>query len=116
MADTRRFGWVDVLLLLLVLATAGGCRASYLWHFADNGGNGGPFLVQDAPRRLNDLEEPATHRPPEMRGHRPPSELDALVHNLKEYQWFGCLTPFASAEEPTAHVAPGYPWALGLLA
>jgi hypothetical protein len=48
----------------------------------------------------------------EMHGHSPPTELDALVHNLKENHRFGSLAPLAHFEEQTAHLAPGYPWLL----
>jgi 4-amino-4-deoxy-L-arabinose transferase-like glycosyltransferase len=111
MTDMRRFGWTDFVLLLLVLLAAAGARAGYLWHFADSGGNAGPFRVQDRPRTLHELPDTA-----EMRGEKPPTELDALVHNLKEDQWYGCLAPFAIAEEATADSSPGYPWLLSLLA
>jgi hypothetical protein len=110
MADPRRFNAGDVILLLLVLALAAGARVWYLTNLADGGRNGGPLQVQDSQPLLTGL-------PPDtvMHGHSPPSELDALVHNLTEHRWFGCLAPLAAAEETTAHVAPGYPWLVSWL-
>jgi hypothetical protein len=94
MAEPRRFGLGDLLLLGLVLLAAAGARAGYLWACADSGRNAGPLLVEDAP---------------------PPGRA-ALVQNLKERGWFGYAAPFAPGEEQTADVAPGYPWLLALLA
>jgi hypothetical protein len=111
MTDIRRFGLVDLLLLVLVLAAAGATRAGYLVGCADSGRNGGPLRVAEAAPPLEGLP-PGTER----RGHAPPTELDDLVHNLKEDGRFASLAPFAQAEEQTAHVAPGFPWALAQLA
>lgn len=109
MAEPRRFGIADVLLLLLIVAVAGGARAWYLWVCADAGSLDAPLRVQD-PRPGLALPAGA-----ELRGKINPTELDALVHNLKEHSWYGSLAPFAGAEEQTAHTAPGYPWLLSLL-
>jgi hypothetical protein len=111
MTELRRFGWTDFLFLVLVLLAAAGARVGYLLVYADRAGNAGPYLVQGPPTPLTDLP-PKT----ELRGQARPTELDSLVHNLKEHQWFGSLAPFAAGEEQTAHVAPGYPWLLSLLA
>jgi hypothetical protein len=110
MSETRRFGLAELLLLLIVLAVAAGARACYLCACADNANSDGPLQVQDA--------RPPLALPPqtELRGRPSPTELDALVHNLKEYNWFGSLAPFAAVEERTAHTSPGYPWLLALLA
>ena len=35
-------------------------------------------------------------------------------HNVQHHLWFGTRAPFASEEEVTGNVAPGYPWLLGL--
>ncbi len=108
---TRRpFGLVDFLLLLLVLAAASGVRVWYLLAVADGGLTSGPLVVQDS--------APVLSLPlgTEMRGRPQPTELDALVHNLREDSWYGSLAPFAAAEERTAHTSPGYPWMLSLLA
>ena len=96
MTEVRRFGLVDVLLLLLVLASAAGTRASYLVVCAENGTNAGPWRVQDDP----------------------PQELLSLALNLKERNWFGSEAPLAAAhqQELTAHTAPAYPWLLSLVA
>jgi hypothetical protein len=50
-----------------------------------------------------------------MRGHEPPSELDALIYHLAEQRSFESLAPLAGSEEKTAHVAPGYPWLVSWL-
>ena len=50
-----------------------------------------------------------------LHGRAAPTEQDALIHNLKEHQWFGSLAPLTNSEERTAHTAPGYPWLLALL-
>jgi hypothetical protein len=110
MAETGRFGRGDLVLFLIVLLVAAGARAWYLSVCASNGASDGPLLVQDPSPVLTGLP-PATT----MHGHSPPTELDALVHNLKEDRWFGSLAPLANAEEQTAHLAPGYPWFLFLL-
>jgi 4-amino-4-deoxy-L-arabinose transferase-like glycosyltransferase len=111
MADIRRFTLVDLVLLAVVLAAAAGARAAYLGFWADGGRNGGPLRVQDPSPLLAGL-------PPDtkMRDRDHPTELDALVHNLTEYRWFGSLAPFSAGEEQTAHVSPGYPWLVAGLA
>jgi 4-amino-4-deoxy-L-arabinose transferase-like glycosyltransferase len=91
MATERHSGILDVVLFFLVLGVAGGARVWYLQVCADGGHGPGPLLVQDPP---------------------PDNELDSLVGNLRENQWFGSRAPFASAEEQTAHTAPGLPWML----
>src|SRR5437879_4777666 len=107
MAELRRFGLMELLLFVLVVAVAAGVRAGYLLACADGGRAAGALLVQDPPPPLRGLP-PGT----ELRGRTQPTEQDALVHNLKEHNWFGCLAPFAAAEEQTAHTSPGYPWLL----
>ncbi len=111
MAQLRRFGILDFLLLVLVLAAAAGARAGYLWTCADAARSPGPLAVQDPLPPL-----PGIPAGEQMLTKDQPTELDALVHNLKEHQWFGSLAPFAAQEEQTAHVSPGYPWLLSLLA
>jgi 4-amino-4-deoxy-L-arabinose transferase-like glycosyltransferase len=93
MTEERRFAAADLLLLVLVVAAAAGARAGYLWTCADSGRTGGPLLVQDRP-----------------------AGLDELVRNLKEHGRFIGPAPFATGEEVTAHVAPGYPYLVSLLA
>jgi hypothetical protein len=110
MADERRFSAQDVLLLVLVVLAAASARAGYLLIWADQGRQTGPLVVQGA-ELLTDL--PAGT---EMLGQKPPSETAALAHNVKEYGWYGSLAPFATAEEQTAHTAPGYPWLIALVA
>jgi 4-amino-4-deoxy-L-arabinose transferase-like glycosyltransferase len=110
MADIRRFGPADFLLLLLVLATAAGARVVYLTSCADGGRSDGPLRVQDARPPLANFTAPE-----DMRGAPAPSDLDVLIHHVRERGWFGCQAPFAPAEEATAHTSPGYPWLVGLL-
>lgn len=93
MAVPRRSGLGDVLLFLAVVAVAAGLRAGYLTLAADSGRTAGPLLVQGA--------DP---------------DQEALAANLKEHQQFAGPAPFAAGEELTAHVAPGYPGLLGLVA
>jgi hypothetical protein len=111
MANIRRFGPADLLLLVLVLAVAGGLRAGYLMQCADSARSDGPLRVQDKRPPLVDFKAPE-----DMRGAPRPTEMDALIYNIKEYLWFGVQAPFAPGEEQTAHVSPGYPWLVGLLA
>jgi len=98
------------LLFGLVLAVALAARIWYLCICAGNGQHDGPVQVQDRWPILTGL--PAGT---EMNGHAPPTELDALVENIKQYRWFGSLAPLSNTEEATAHVSPGYPWLLGML-
>jgi hypothetical protein len=93
MAEMRRFGAADIVLLLVVVLVAGGVRAGYLILCADSAHSSGPVLVQD------DAPAQAT-----------------LVENLKKDYSFKSTAPFSAGEEETAHVSPGYPWFLALLA
>jgi 4-amino-4-deoxy-L-arabinose transferase-like glycosyltransferase len=105
MVEKHRFRLVDFLLLVVVLAVAGGLRADYLLTCADAGRNAGPLVVA-APAPMA----------PDSSPDEPVTELDRLIRNLRERQWFACRAPLAAADEPTAHVAPGYPSLLALLA
>lgn len=89
----RRFGLVDALLLLAVLAAAAGTRAGYLYVACGQGTNDGPFQVQ------SDWH----------------AERDALVEQFKATRLFIAKAPLAEGPEPTAHRAVGYPALLGLL-
>lgn len=109
MSDPQRFRLVDLILLMVILATAAGARVGYLLNYTDNGAKDGPLLVQDAAPVLDLPADTA------MRGQAPPTEQDALIENIRDHHWFGCLAPFADGEERTAHVAPGYPWLVGTL-
>jgi 4-amino-4-deoxy-L-arabinose transferase-like glycosyltransferase len=110
MADMRRFGATDLLLLVLVLAVAGGLRAGYLMSCADRSRSDGPLRVQDPSPTLTDVAVPE-----DVRGAPRPTEQDVLIHNVQHDRWFGVPAPFAPNEERTAHVAPGYPWLVGTL-
>jgi hypothetical protein len=110
MAGKRIASPAEAILFVLVLGTALGTRAWYLWACADSGRQDGPIQVQDAWPVLSGL--PAGT---EMNCRTPPTELDALVENVKEHRWFGCLAPLSNTEEATAHVAPGYAWLVGTL-
>ncbi len=94
MAEIRRFGFADFLLLLLVLVVAAGARGGYVWYAADGARTNGPLAVQDEPRD--------------------PDELNRLVNTLKESNLFMGPAPFAADVETTAHTPPGYPYLLYL--
>lgn len=100
MTPPRRFGWLDLLSLLLVLAVAGGLRAGYLLRCCDRAATAGPLRVQDPRPALPGSEE---------------SEVEALIGSVREHRSFSARAPFAEGEEPTAHVAPGFPWLVGQL-
>lgn len=101
MAEMRRFALLDFLMLLLVLLVAGGTRAAYLLTCANHGSNAGPLVVQvPAPRP----------GPPSEKG-----EVLELATSVKQQGTFESKAPFADSTESTAHVAPGYPYLLGLL-
>jgi hypothetical protein len=106
MVVERRFGFIDLVLLLLIVAGAAGVRAWYLSAYANNGQTDGPWQVQDSPPRVA-VELPAGA---DLNGKTDPNEQDALVHNLKQHKWFGSLAPLSAGEEQTAHTSPGYPW------
>jgi len=99
-----------VLPLLLVLSVAGALRAGYVAVCANQGRQDGPVAVQGA--------EPLSHYPPgtTFRGKAVPTQLDNLVANVTDHSTFGCLAPLADEDEPSAHVAPGFPWLHGFLA
>src|SRR5579864_5053861 len=102
MADIPRFRFPDLILLLLVVAVAGGVRAWYVMSATNNGAEASPFQVQGQGLK------PDYDAGIRLRGQLNPSEQDALIHNIQEHKWFGSLAPLADAEEKTAHVAPGY--------
>ncbi len=101
MAEMRRFLLADFLCLLLVLGVAAGTRAFYLMTCCARAANSGPLRVQ----------EPAIW-PGGVTGDKLQRDLIAAV---KE-NGFHCEAPFAPEDEATAHVAPGYPYLVGLLA
>jgi hypothetical protein len=94
MTDVPRFRMVDLLCLLLVVGGAAGVRGWYVARCANGGEGSPPFAVQIAGPALSEEED--------------------LVHNLREQRWFACRAPLSDREEETAHVAPGYPWLLGM--
>ena len=96
MPEMRRFGVPDLALLVLVVAAAAGARAGYLVYAADNARGVGPLAVQDPPPT--------------------PDEARLLARGVKDNGEFRCKAPLADAEEPTAHVGPGYPYFLAGLA
>jgi len=108
MTEMPRFRFADLFVLVILLAIA---AASRVWYVSlCTGATGPPALqTQAPPPRLNFAVDVALRR-------KNPTERDNLVANIKESQWFGGLAPLADKEEQTAHVAPGYPWLVGLLA
>jgi hypothetical protein len=94
MTDLRRFGGLDLVLLLVVLVAAAVLRVGYLK-------GGGLSGAGDAPYRMQDDEK---------------AEREALVAALRQGRGFvAANAPLAAGEEPTAHVAVGYPWLISLL-
>src|SRR5262245_55244146 len=100
MAPMRRFGWPDLVSLLLVLAVAAGLRAGYLIRCCDRATSSGPLRVQDVPPPVPGSED---------------NESEELIRNVREHRSFSSHAPFAEGEERTAHVAPAYPWLVGHL-
>jgi 4-amino-4-deoxy-L-arabinose transferase-like glycosyltransferase len=97
MIDAPRFGLNDLLCLLLVVACAAGTRAWYVAACTDNGS-----------------AEPALHvQEPATRGAR--ANLAALVQNVYEESRFTSRAPLSDRDEPTAHLAPAYPWVIAQL-
>ena len=93
MGRPRRTSLWDWTGIVVILALAAGSRLGYLLACSSNAEMAPMFQVQ---------------------GH---SALDSpLVRNLKEQNWFGGAAPLSANEETTAHVAPGYPWLVSLLA
>jgi hypothetical protein len=109
MSEMRRFGFGDLLALLLVVVVAGGLRGSYLWFLSDQAKDNGPWLVQDPIPSVKDAAEAKNLR------HTTPNQLDLLVYNLKERRTFTSEAPLGAGPELTAHVAPGYPWLMSLI-
>src|SRR5262249_49392504 len=89
MTAMPRFGLKDFALLLLVLAAAAGARVGYLWVSLDN-------LADAAPLAVESTQGPAK--------------------DGKDQSWWLPQAPLEEAKEPTAHIAPGYPWLVGALA
>jgi 4-amino-4-deoxy-L-arabinose transferase-like glycosyltransferase len=100
MSEPRRFKAADAFCFLLVLLAAGGSRAAYMVTCCGSGANMGPLRVQEPARWPN--------------GGDSHEDLKTLISSVKA-RGFSCLAPFARGEEPTAHVAPGYPYLVGLL-
>lgn len=100
MAELRRFGSLDFLALVLVLATAGGLRVGYLMVCADQARSPGVLRVQ----------EPSNLGPQSS-----PSEIEELIASVRDGS-LRAKAPFAKDIERTAHVSPGYPYLVGLLA
>lgn len=88
MYDGRRFETRDLLLLCMVLLVALASRGWYLSACTDGGRNPGLLQVQGNPR---------------------PGDQEVLAQNLKENHSFSIVLPWAASDEPTAHLAPGYP-------
>ena len=101
MTPLRRFGWPDLLSLVLVLAAAAGLRAGYLMRCCDRATSSGPLRVQDDRPPLSGSDE---------------NEYEALIANVRDHRSFSVRAPFAEEEERTAHVAPAFPWLVGHLA
>ena len=103
MNEMPRFSWWTLLSLLLVLGFAAGARSWYVATCADNGERAPALIVQRPWPRSSLAEEKPIH------GRMPPTQLESLVSALIDQHSFRCRPPLADKEEPTAHLAPGYP-------
>src|SRR5438874_2559232 len=83
MTTAPRFRFADFMQLALVVALAAALRIGYLHVAADDGRAAPAFAVQGD---------------------------DPFALSLSEHGAFVGRAPLAENEEPTAHVAPGYPW------
>jgi hypothetical protein len=93
MTELRRFGLLDFLLLLAILAGAAGIRSWYLLNYAGNGTKDGPYQVQDDRH----------------------AEWQELIHHWSEGQGFVGPAPLGVGPEKTAYTAPLYPLFLAAL-
>jgi hypothetical protein len=98
MNDAPRFALADWLCLLLVVAAAAGVRVWYVAVYADNGTSEPHYVVQGQ----GPVRDGTT-------------EIADLAQHVRDERWFGGLAPLSDQPEETAHVAPGYPWLLGIL-
>ncbi len=71
--------------------------------------------ISRRPWRCKDAE--SIWRPSETRTGTPASdtELDELIEALQDQRGFEAKAPLADKTEPTAHVAPAYPWLVSLV-
>ena len=139
MADLRRFGLVDFLLLLLTLALAGGARSYYLISCCDKGATPGPLRVQDvrtpldqiggvqvvaspagagagggaAPRPRRNAEDGHIKK---LAGYGGVTDLDEIVRKFRTANKYESRTPVNPRSDDTAYTSPGYPLIVGLLA
>lgn len=104
MPPQERFHLADLLGLVLVLGLAAGTRFGYVAVAADQGRGNPAWQVQGEPPGRTFAADV------ELRGHKNPSELDDVVHHVRDGAGFIALAPLADVEEKTAHVAPGYYW------
>jgi hypothetical protein len=88
MADVRRFGALDTILLVVIVLGAAALRFGYVNSFANSPSSDGIYAVQDDRK----------------------AEVRSLVDGLREGRGFVAKAPLANQEEPTAHTAIGYPW------
>lgn len=103
MTTPPRMGFAGFVQLLLVVALAAGLRAGYLHVAADNGGGAPAIVVQGDGAPVHDPREDPGRQ-------EPPVALQELVQHLTEQGGFAAQAPLTEQSEPTAHVAPGYPW------
>jgi hypothetical protein len=94
MSEAPRFGFVNLLLFLVVLAAAATARGWYLYSECGNWAS-----------------EPG---PVEVQGQTDPNR-EVLVKNLSENNSFRGRAPLSEEERETAYTSPGYPVLLALL-
>jgi hypothetical protein len=104
MNESPRFGVIDLVCMLLLVGVAAGVRAAYVADYSGDGQGSPAFEVQG--------QGPA--RPLPGTNGETRTELQELVHNLRDTRRFACRAPLADHDEETADVAPGYPWLVSL--
>jgi 4-amino-4-deoxy-L-arabinose transferase-like glycosyltransferase len=110
MKTVPNFAASTYLALILVIGCAAVARGWFLVACADGGWLGAGLQVQ------GDFPRPPLAEGTRFRGRPVPTELDNLAANVAGRGEFSGRAPLAEQEEPTAHVAPGYPWLLGTIA
>ena len=108
MTTPPRMGFAGFVQLLLVVGLAAGLRTGYVHVAADHGRAAPALEVQGSGPPLHSPDEDPLRQ-------KHSSALEDLVQNLTEQHWFGARAPLSEQAEPTAHIAPGYPWLVAQL-
>jgi 4-amino-4-deoxy-L-arabinose transferase-like glycosyltransferase len=105
MTEPRRWGLADLAALVVVLAVAAGARCWYLAICADGGNQPAALEVQGGGVQA-DIPTPNEPRA---------SDFDQLVRGLQEQRVFEAQASLTDTMEPTAHIAPAYPWLVSIV-